>query len=180
MLRKKNPPKTPINSPAWDLSRGPIESIGARGWDGRPERLFFSAVADILASAERHVPTRDLRLGPACVQPHHDSSAPGRCGLCSRSTHPDRASSSNGSGRPAKRSGDETIFRSWRSRAETTISSDRPDQTTGFDHVEHRQRPDLLFHNRAALEVNFQRCGLDPGRGPPSVRLSRKRSHPVG
>ena len=79
MLRKKNPPKTPINSPAWDLSRGPIESIGARGWDGRPERLFFSAVADILASAERHVPTRDLRLGPACVQPHHDSRADAGC-----------------------------------------------------------------------------------------------------
>jgi hypothetical protein len=29
--------------------------------------------------------------------------------------------------------------------------------------VEHRQRPDLLFHNRAALEVDFQRHGVDPG-----------------
>jgi len=25
------------------------------------------------------------------------------------------------------------------------------DQTTGFDHVEHHQRPDLLFHNYAEL-----------------------------
>ena len=37
------------------------------------------------------------------------------------------------------------------------------DQTTGFDHVEHHQCPDLLFHNHAGLEVNFQRYREYPG-----------------
>ena len=47
-----------------------------------------------------------------------------------------------------------------------------PDQTTGFDH-EHHQRPDLLFHNHAGLEVNFQRYGPCPGRVPQVVASGR-------
>jgi hypothetical protein len=38
-----------------------------------------------------------------------------------------------------------------------------PDQTTGFDHVEHHHCPDLLFHYFARLEVNVHQC-QGPGR----------------
>jgi hypothetical protein len=42
-----------------------------------------------------------------------------------------------------------------------------PDQTKGFDHVEHRRRPDLLVDNRAGLAVNLTRRGQGPGSGVP-------------
>jgi hypothetical protein len=47
------------------------------------------------------------------------------------------------------------------------------DQTKGFDHVEHHQCPDLLFHNHAGLEINFQRYGQCPGRGSSYKNLRR-------
>jgi len=46
------------------------------------------------------------------------------------------------------------------------------DQTTGFDHVEHRQRPNLLFDSRARLAPNIPRRG----KGPRGAQVA-ERSH---